>query len=76
MEEFRKKYEKRFRFTSIMCCILPAAFFAARHFSQNTNEFAQGLVHGLFVAMIISPFVNKINCFYFNTGLLFSQSSC
>lgn len=23
MEEFRKKYEKRFRFTSIMCCILP-----------------------------------------------------
>lgn len=54
MEEFRKKYEKRFRFTSIMCCILPAAFFAARHFSQNTSEFAQGLVYGLFVALMVA----------------------
>lgn len=54
MEEFRRKYENRFKVTSIMCCILPAAFFAARHFSRNTSDFAQGLVHGLFVALMVA----------------------
>ena len=32
-------------------------FFAARHFSSNTSDFAQGLVHGLFVALMLATIV-------------------
>lgn len=59
MEEFRKKYEKRFWMSTIMCCVLPIIFFAMRFFFKDTSDFSQGLVAGVFVSLM---FVSVVFC--------------
>lgn len=57
MEEFRKKYEKRFWMGTIMCCVLPIIFFAMRFFIKDTSDFSQGLVTGVFVSLMFVSIV-------------------
>lgn len=57
MEDFRKKYEKRFWMSTIMCCVLPIIFFAMRFFIKDTSDFSQGLVAGVFVSLMFASIV-------------------
>lgn len=59
MKEYRKKYEKRFWMSTIMCCVLPTIFFAMRFFFKDTSDFSQGLVAGVFVSLM---FVSIVFC--------------
>lgn len=59
MKEYRKKYEKRFWMSIIMCCVLPTIFFAMRFFFKDTSDFSQGLVAGVFVSLM---FVSIVFC--------------
>ncbi len=57
MKEFRKKYEKRFWMSTLMCCILPIIFFAMRFIIKDTSDFSQGLVSGVFVSLMFASIV-------------------
>ncbi len=63
MEEFRKKYEKRFWMNTIMCCVLPIIFFAMRFFIKDISDFSQGLVTGLFSALMVTAVFSFVSTY-------------
>lgn len=57
MEEFKKKLTKRYRLIAVFCCFSLLMYFGLNRFVNVADDFASGLVSGVFSGiMIVSVF--------------------
>ncbi len=54
MDKFRKKLERKLRFNTIMCFILPIVYFTMLYFVGSGNTFSHGMVIGIFVGGMVT----------------------
>ena len=48
MKDFRNKLERKVKITAIICCLFPTIYIVCKMLIKNQNDFAQGLVLGVF----------------------------
>ena len=63
MKEFRKKYENKLKISISICLTMPIAFFAAQFFVKGGSEFSQGLVTGLFSALMVTTIFSIVSTY-------------
>ncbi|MBR3969544.1 MAG: hypothetical protein IKJ87_00475 [Ruminococcus sp.] len=63
MEKFRKKYENKLKISILRCLTMPIAFFAAQFLVKGCSEFSQGLVTGLFSALMVTSVFSAVSTF-------------
>lgn len=57
MEEFKKKLTAKYRLIAVFCCFSLLMYFGLKHFANNADDFAIGLVTGVFIGiMFVSVF--------------------
>ncbi len=63
MKEFRKKYENKLKISIFMCLTMPIAFFTAQFLVKGGSEFSQGLVTGLFSALMVTAVFSLVSTY-------------
>jgi uncharacterized membrane protein len=63
MKEFRKKYENKFKISIFKCLTMPIAFFTAQFLVKGGNEFSQGLVTGVFSALMVTAIFSLVSTY-------------
>lgn len=54
MNKFRKKLERKLRFNTIICLVLPILYFTMLYFVGSGNTFSHGMVIGIFVGGMVA----------------------
>lgn len=63
MKEFRKKYENKLKISIFRCLTMPIVFFAAQFLVKGGNEFSQGLVTGVFTALMVTAVFSLVSTY-------------
>lgn len=63
MKEFRKKYENKFKISIFKCLTMPIVFFTAQFLVKGGSEFSQGLVTGVFSALMVTAIFSLVSTY-------------
>lgn len=63
MKEFRKKYENKFKISIFKCLTMPIVFFTVQFLVKGGSEFSQGLVTGVFSALMVTAIFSLVSTY-------------
>lgn len=58
MEDFKKKLTQKYRLIAGFCCCAVCIYFGLMRFTTTANDFAQGLLNGMFSGIMIVSIFN------------------